>query len=136
MATTGGGADPARVDEECAVVVVDDHPGARRALSGVVAATPGLALAATLDSGEAAVHFAHHAVSPLLVVLDVEMPGLGGIAAARDITALGHGHVVVLVSADDDISWQVVNPPQTTFLSKSRVTGVRLHDAWRAARPT
>ncbi|SNR80552.1 response regulator [Blastococcus mobilis] len=118
--------------DACPVVVVDDHPGARRALAGVVAATPGLRLTASLNSGESAVAHLVVATAPVLVVMDVRMPGLGGAEAAARIADLGRGHVVVLVSADDDVGLLLADRPGVAFVSKSRLTGRRLLEAWHA----
>lgn len=66
------------VDGVRRVLVVDDHPRARQALRQVVEATPGLRLEAALKSGEAAVAHTAAAQVPLLVVMDVRVPGMGG----------------------------------------------------------
>ena len=118
--------------EACPVLVVDDHPGARRALAGVVVATPGLRLTASLDSGESAVAHVDAAPVPVLVVMDVRMPGIGGVQAAARIADLRRGHVVVLVSADDDVGLLLGGLPGVAFVSKSRLTGRRLLELWYA----
>lgn len=119
------------MDGALRVLVVDDHPGARQALCQVVEATPGLRLEATLGSGESAVAYVAAVRSPLLVVMDIRMPGIGGVAAARQIIDSGYGHRVLLVSSDDDVGCALADPADITFLSKSRVTGRRLLEAWR-----
>ncbi len=102
----------------------------------VVEATPGLLLAASLDSGEDAVAYLARAATPVFVVMDVRMPGIGGVEAARRIADAHRGHAVVLVSADDDVGLRLTDRQGTTFVSKSRVTGQRLLEAWRAHQPT
>lgn len=117
------------MDESCRVVVVDDHGGARTALCEVVEATPGLDLEASLESGESALAHVSTAASPLLVVMDVRMPGIGGLEAARRIARLSTPHVVVLVSTDDEVA-ALVEHQRVRFVSKSRVTGRSLREAW------
>lgn len=119
------------VDGECRVVVVDDHPRARQALSDVVETTPGLTLAACLHSGEQAVDYAARCTSPLLFLIDVRMPGVGGVDAARIIADGARGHVVVLVSTDEDAALTLPQDLDATFISKSQVTGESLLAAWR-----
>jgi DNA-binding NarL/FixJ family response regulator len=121
-------------DPPCPVVVADDHRVAREALCSVVATTPGLELVAAVDSGEGAEAYAGAAPRPLLVVMDVRMPGMGGLEAARQIVARGAGHVVVLVSADEEPDRSPTDARATTFLAKSRVTGPRLIQAWELGR--
>ena len=67
------------------VVVADDHPPFLRAARAVVGATPGFELVGAAGSGEEAIELAATARADL-VLLDVHMPGIGGIEAARRIT--------------------------------------------------
>jgi two-component system invasion response regulator UvrY len=83
------------------VMVVDDHDGMRSALSDLVAASPGFELVAEAASGEQALVVARRA-HPALVLMDVQMPGIGGLLAARELTREASSMVVVLVSADPD----------------------------------
>jgi two-component system, NarL family, invasion response regulator UvrY len=120
------------VNESCGVLVVDDHPLARLALCDLVEATPGLELLAGLASGECALAFARGLSTPTLVVMDVRMPGMGGVEAAKRIADLGAGHVVVLVSSDETSSALLDDEGNIAFMAKSRVTGRWLRDAWQA----
>jgi two-component system, NarL family, invasion response regulator UvrY len=81
------------------VLVVDDHAPFRHAASTVVAAAPGFELVGEAASGERAVELAA-AFEPDIVLLDVNMPGIGGIEAARRIAAQGGDALIVLVSSD------------------------------------
>ena len=68
------------------VLVADDQEPFRRAAGAVVAVTAGFTLVGSASSGEEAVAMASE-LSPDLVLLDVRMPGMGGIEAARRIRA-------------------------------------------------
>jgi DNA-binding NarL/FixJ family response regulator len=81
------------------VLVADDHAGFRRAARIAVEATPGLELAGAAASGEAAVALTA-SLEPDVVLLDVYMPGIGGLEAARRIACSGSGALIVLVSLD------------------------------------
>jgi two-component system invasion response regulator UvrY len=79
------------------VVVVDDHAPFRRAATAVVGAMPGFELLGQARSGEQAVALVA-SLEPDLVVMDVRMPGIGGIEATRRIAATGARTLVLLVS--------------------------------------
>lgn len=66
------------------VIVADDHDLLREGVSGCLAASEGIAVVAEAATGEAAIALvAEH--RPDVVILDVVMPGIGGIEAARRI---------------------------------------------------
>jgi DNA-binding NarL/FixJ family response regulator len=85
---------------EVAVLVVDDQERFRSALRELIARAPGFALVGEACSGEEATE-AVVTLSPELVLMDVMMPGIGGIAAARAILSRKPAPVVVLISVDD-----------------------------------
>jgi DNA-binding NarL/FixJ family response regulator len=80
------------------VLAVDDHAQFRGALRRMVERSRALVLLAEAASGEAAVD-AVRRLKPDLVLMDVRMPGLGGIAATRAIKEISPETVVVLVSS-------------------------------------
>jgi len=79
------------------VLVVDDQAPFRRAARAVVGATAGFELVAEAESGEEAVEVAT-SLRPDLVLLDIHMPGIGGIEASRRIAGTADGAVTVLLS--------------------------------------
>lgn len=81
-------------------LAVDDHGAFREALRELIAATPGFLLVGEARSGEEAV-LAAERLSPQLVLMDVVMPGMGGISASRVILSRCSGVVVFLISVDD-----------------------------------
>jgi DNA-binding NarL/FixJ family response regulator len=82
------------------VLAVDDHQAFREALEDLVAAAPDFVLVGQASSGEDAVRDVER-LSPQLVVMDVAMPGMGGIAAARTILRRFPEVVILLISVDD-----------------------------------
>lgn len=92
--------DPAPVR----VVLADDHPVVRDGLAALLGSVPGIEVAETVASGREAVRAAV-TQRPDVVVLDIQMPDLDGVAAAREIArAAPHVAVLMLTMFDDDDS--------------------------------
>ncbi|HKG62534.1 MAG TPA: response regulator, partial [Solirubrobacteraceae bacterium] len=72
--------------------------------------------------------------APRLVVMDVKMPGMGGLAATRRLLARRPETVVVLVSVDECDSEQVLSAGAAAFIPKQRLSTRRLREVWEAAR--
>lgn len=70
--------------EPVRILIADDHPLFREGVAASLAVAPDFAVVAQVGSGEEAVTYAL-ALQPDMVLLDVNMPGIGGIAAARQI---------------------------------------------------
>ena len=82
------------------VVVADDHPVYREGLVAMLA-DRGVEVVADVDSGEAAlVAAAEH--RPDVVLMDLEMPGLGGVEATRRLVAEDPSAAVLVVTMDSD----------------------------------
>jgi DNA-binding NarL/FixJ family response regulator len=81
------------------VLVVDDQEIFRKTLRDLVAATEGLTLLGESSSGEEALE-AVQRLSPAMVIMDVRMPGMGGVEATRQLTARHEGLLVMLVSVE------------------------------------
>ena len=84
------------------VLIVDDHELIRLGLEAVLAAQPDFELCGNAADGAAAVEMAR-STSPDVIVMDVTMPGMDGVAATREIARSCPGARVVMLSwrADD-----------------------------------
>lgn len=84
------------------VVIVDDHPVVRRGLRSLLETLPGIEVAGEAADGEAAVREVQ-LTQPDAVLMDVQMPGMDGIQATRQIGVCCPGvAVLVLTMFDDD----------------------------------
>jgi DNA-binding NarL/FixJ family response regulator len=68
------------------ILIADDHDVARRGIRSLLEAHPGWEICGEAKDGREAVEFANRA-RPDLVLLDIGMPGLNGLDAARQIHA-------------------------------------------------
>ncbi len=84
------------------VLVADDHPVVRAGLRALLSSEPGLAVIAEAGSGEETVTLARlH--QPDVVLMDLRMPGAGGLAAIRELSAEQPAvRVLVLTTYDSD----------------------------------
>jgi two-component system, OmpR family, response regulator MprA len=89
---------------DAAILVVDDDPPIRRMLDRTLAAE-GYRIETAGDGGEALAAVERSA--PDLLVLDVAMPGLDGLAVCRRIRGKGLATPVLLLTARDEVGERV-----------------------------
>ncbi len=111
------------------VLVVDDQDPYRRAMSAVVDETEGFAVVGVVASGEESVAAATE-LRPDLVLMDVNLPGIDGIQAAREIRAVASAPVVVLLSTYDEDDFDLSGCGAAAYISKSALSSARLLEVW------
>lgn len=93
---------PSQAAQPIRIMLADDQPLFRKAIATLIAGQDDLVVVGEVDNGLAAVEQAH-ALNPDLVVMDVEMPVMDGVEAARLIRdQLPAVKVVMLTVAEDD----------------------------------
>ncbi|MGA9528752.1 MAG: response regulator transcription factor [Terriglobales bacterium] len=84
------------------LLLVDDHEVARRGLRSVLAGNPNIEVVAEAVDGEEAIKRAGD-LHPEIVLLDIGLPGVSGIEAARSIHKVSPASLIVFVSQHDSI---------------------------------
>lgn len=89
--------EPAMTARPARLLIADDRERTRRAVRALLAAHPGFEVVGEASDGQQAVERVEQ-LAPDLVILDVRMPGLDGIAATAEIKRRWPGVRVVVHS--------------------------------------
>jgi two-component system invasion response regulator UvrY len=111
------------------VLVVDDQPPFLRAARAVLEAASGFDLIAEVTSGEEAVAAARE-LEPDLVLMDVNMPGIGGVEATRRIVTARPETIVVLLSSYEDAPADTDRSGAAVYVPKGDFGPGVLEDVW------
>lgn len=114
------------------VLVVDDEPLAVERLQLLLAKADGAQLVGTASDGESAINLSA-ALRPDLLLLDIAMPGLDGIAVARSLARQEASPAVIFVTAFDQFAVAAFEVEAVDYLMKP-VDPVRLQRALERAR--
>lgn len=85
------------------VLIVDDHPHGREGMRDILEADASFEIVGEADSGEAAVAMLGETM-PDLVLMDIHMPGIGGLETTQRIKLLYPSVIIVMVTVSDDIA--------------------------------
>ncbi len=102
------------------VLIVDDEPLVRSGLRAIVAAEPDLEVVGEADDGAAAISEARR-TRPDVVLMDVRMPRVDGIAATRqlgDFDGGGPAVIVVTTFENDDYVYEALRVGARGFVLK------------------
>jgi two-component system response regulator AlgR len=117
------------------VLIVDDEPPARERLRLLLADLPGTECVGEAGSGEEAVRLADE-LEPDVVLLDIRMPGIDGLEAARRLAALPEPPAVIFTTAYEQHALEAFDAQAAGYLLKP-VRRERLAAALeRAQRPS
>ena len=91
---------PERTRPAIRVLVVDDHPVVRRGLRALLDTLDGIEVVGEASDGETAVDLVQQ-IGPDVVLMDLHMPGMGGIEATRRIAEQGRAPAVLVMTMFD-----------------------------------
>ncbi len=121
-------------DKRVRVWVVDDQASFRLATAATVAATEDFVMAGECETGESAIELLRDGGAGM-VLMDIHMPGMGGIEATRRIRALHPDLMVLLMSTYDleDLPAGAADCGAAAYLHKENLSPDVLTRLWRAA---
>ena len=117
------------------VLICDDQKAFRGAAREVVNATVGFEVVGEAATGEDSV-VAAGILLPDLVLMDVQLPGIDGIEASRQIKAAHPGVAVLLLSTQDpeNFAARIGRAGAIGFMSKASFGPDRLTEVWSQFR--
>jgi DNA-binding NarL/FixJ family response regulator len=117
------------------VLIVDDQAPFRDAARAVVEATDGFEVVGEAATGEDSIEAARR-LRPDLVLMDVNLPGINGLDATRQIRAQSNGTVVVLLLStyeESEYAPRAAECGAAAYIPKSAFEPDRLTEAWITA---
>ncbi|HET7639758.1 MAG TPA: response regulator transcription factor [Ktedonobacteraceae bacterium] len=88
--------------DKISIVITDDHALVRQGIRAFLELQPDLTVIGEADSGEAAIRKAAELI-PDIMLMDLVMPGIGGVEATRQVKQVSpHTQVIVLTSYHED----------------------------------
>lgn len=90
--------------EPLRVLIADDHPLFRKGMRALLTATPGAEVVGEATTGQEAIELAA-ALQPDVILMDLQMPGINGIEATRQILHTSPNiRILVVTLFEDDAS--------------------------------
>lgn len=99
------------------VLIVDDEAPARERLASLLAAMDDVVTVGEASNGDEALELASD-LAPDVILLDVRMPGMDGIEAARQLAALAEPPAVIFTTAFDEYAVNAFEAQATGYLLK------------------
>jgi len=109
------------VADKIKVLLVDDHAVLRAGLTALMEAEGDLQVVGEASNGEDAIELAR-TLRPDVVIMDLSMPGLGGLEATRRISALELGVKILVLTAhaEEEYLFPVLDAGGSGYVTKTR----------------
>lgn len=119
------------------VLIVDDQAPFREAARTVVDVTDGFEVVGEAETGEESVSLAQE-LDPDLILMDVNLPGISGLEATRQILAQRKRTIVFMVSTyeAEEYAPRAGEVGAAAYIPKSDFSPERLEQAWEEATGT
>ena len=126
--------DGLMTDKRVRVWVVDDQASFRMATAATLAVMDEFVMAGECENGESAIDLIGNGDAGI-VLMDIHMPGMGGIEATRRIRAAHPDLTVLLMSTYDveDLPAGAADCGAAAYLHKENLSPDLLTQLWRAA---
>jgi two-component system response regulator AlgR len=98
-------------------LIVDDEPLAIERMQVLCAELPGLSVIGTASDGEAALRLAEK-LKPELLLLDMTMPGMDGLAVAREVADMDPVPAVIFVTAHENFAVEAFDLDAVDYVLK------------------
>ncbi len=99
------------------ILIVDDEPPARDRLRRLLEELEDWEVAGEADNGQAALEISNE-LNPDVILMDIRMPGMDGIEAARHLTALDDPPAVIFTTAFDQYAIDAFEAQAIGYLMK------------------
>jgi len=109
------------VADKIKVLIVDDHAVLRAGLTALLDAEVDLEVIGEASNGEDAIDLAR-TLRPDVLIMDLSMPGLGGLEATRRISALELGVKILVLTAhaEEEYLFPVLDAGGSGYVTKTR----------------
>lgn len=107
----------ARDEDSLRTMIVDDEPLAIERMQVLCAELDDLTVIGTASDGEAALRLAEK-LKPDLMLLDMTMPGIDGLAVARQLSRREHRPAVIFVTAHEDFAVEAFDLEAVDYVLK------------------
>jgi len=88
------------MSESISVLIADDHPLLRSGIAAVLMAMPEITVVAEAGDGKTAVELFRQ-FHPRITLMDIQMPGMNGIEATREIRQIDPGALIIILTTFD-----------------------------------
>jgi DNA-binding NarL/FixJ family response regulator len=107
------------MEDSIRVLIADDHPLFRDGMRGLLGSLPDMEVVGEASSGEQAMELARE-LQPDVILMDIQMPGINGIEATREILHMSPriGVLVVTMFEDDDSVFAAMRAGARGYLLK------------------